>query len=125
MNFAQAVIPAMMPHGGTFIFTGATMGIREFNPLHRLEADGRLMVIPSGGSAQFSSCAPMAFARRGLSQSLAREFGPKGVHVAHVIIDGLIDTERVRGMMGEVKDDNTVCFPSVQNVVRPEVADDA
>lgn len=34
-------------------------------------------------------------------QSLAKEFGPKGVHVAHVIIDGLIDTERVKGMAGE------------------------
>lgn len=106
----------MMPHGGTFIFTGATMGIRELTPVCSPEADGRLKLMLLGGSAQFSSCAPMAFARRGLSQSLAREFGPKGVHVAHVIIDGLIDTERVRGMMGEVKDDNTVWFPSVQTV---------
>lgn len=57
----------------------------------------------------------MAFARRGLSQSLAREFGPKGVHVAHVVIDGLIDTERVRGMMGEVKDDNTVCYEKLSS----------
>lgn len=37
------------------------------------------------------------------TQSLAREFGPKGVHVAHVIIDGLIDTERVKGFAGEAE----------------------
>ena len=38
-----------------------------------------------------------------MAQSLAREFHPKGVHVAHALIDGLIDTERVQGMMGEVE----------------------
>ncbi len=43
------------------------------------------------GGAKFSVLAPAMFARRALSQSLAREFGPKGVHVAHVIVDGHID----------------------------------
>ena len=37
-------------------------------------------------------------------QSLAREFGPKNIHVAHTIIDGLIDTDRVRSMVGETED---------------------
>lgn len=37
------------------------------------------------------------------TQSLAREFGPKGVHVAHIIIDGLIDTERVKGFAGQAE----------------------
>ena len=32
-----------------------------------------------------------------MSQSLAREFGPKGVHVSHAIIDGIIDTEKTKG----------------------------
>ena len=36
------------------------------------------------------------FARRALAQSLAREFGPRGVHVAHAIIDGVIDIPRTR-----------------------------
>lgn len=44
------------------------------------------------------------FARRALAQSLAREFGPQGVHVAHVIIDAVMDTPPVRQWMGEDKD---------------------
>jgi NAD(P)-dependent dehydrogenase (short-subunit alcohol dehydrogenase family) len=54
--------------GGTVIFTGATSSIR-----------GR------EGAAAFSSA---KFAVRGLAESMAREFGPQGVHVAHVVIDG-------------------------------------
>ena len=34
---------------------------------------------------------------RSLAQSLAREFGPQGVHVAHAIIDGVIDVEKTKG----------------------------
>jgi len=62
---------------GTIIFTGATAGIR--------------------GGAKFSAFASAKFALRGLAQALAREFGPVGVHVAHLVLDGLIDevqTER-------------------------------
>jgi NAD(P)-dependent dehydrogenase (short-subunit alcohol dehydrogenase family) len=54
--------------GGTIVFTGATSSIR-----------GR------DGAAAFSSA---KFAVRGLAESMAREFGPRGVHVAHVVIDG-------------------------------------
>lgn len=36
------------------------------------------------------------FAMRALSQSLAREFGPQGIHVVHAIIDGVIDIERTK-----------------------------
>ncbi|WP_136600673.1 SDR family NAD(P)-dependent oxidoreductase [Salinigranum halophilum] len=54
--------------GGTIVFTGATSSVR-----------GR------GGAAAFSSA---KFAVRGLAESMAREFGPQGVHVAHVVIDG-------------------------------------
>lgn len=36
------------------------------------------------------------FARRALGQSLAREFGPRGVHVAHAVVDGVIDVPRTR-----------------------------
>ena len=46
-----------------------------------------------GGAVAFSSA---KFAVRGLAQSLAVEFWPKGIHVAHVIIDGVIDTPEVR-----------------------------
>ena len=59
---------------GAIIFTGATSSVR-----------GR------GGALAFSSA---KFAVRGLAQSLAVELWPKGIHVAHVIIDGVIDTPR-------------------------------
>ena len=72
MMSAQAVIPHMAARGkGTVIFSGATAGIR--------------------GGANFAAFASAKFALRGLAQSLAREFGPRGVHVAHLVLDGLID----------------------------------
>jgi NAD(P)-dependent dehydrogenase (short-subunit alcohol dehydrogenase family) len=61
---------------GAIIFTGATSSVR-----------GR------GGAVAFSSA---KFAVRGLAQSLAVELWPKGIHVAHVVIDGVIDTPKVR-----------------------------
>jgi NAD(P)-dependent dehydrogenase (short-subunit alcohol dehydrogenase family) len=61
---------------GAIIFTGATSSVR-----------GR------SGAVAFSSA---KFAVRGLAQSLALEFWPKGIHVAHVVIDGVIDTRKVR-----------------------------
>ena len=65
---------AMLPRGsGTIIFTGATASIR-------------------GGSG-FCAFAGAKFALRALAQSMARELGPKGLHVAHTLIDGAIDTE--------------------------------
>jgi len=68
----QAVIPHMAARRqGTVILTGATAGLR--------------------GNANFSAFASAKFALRGLAQSLAREYGAKGVHVAHVVLDGLID----------------------------------
>lgn len=44
------------------------------------------------------------FAIRALSQSLAREYGPRGIHVAHVIVDGIIDTEKTKGFKEDVAD---------------------
>lgn len=65
---------AMVPRGrGTIIFTGATASIR--------------------GREGFSAFSGAKFALRALAQSMARELGPQGVHVAHTIIDGAIDTE--------------------------------
>lgn len=62
------------PHPPSLIITGATASLR--------------------GSATTSSFASGKFALRATGQSLAREFGPKGVHVAHAIIDGVIDIPR-------------------------------
>ncbi|WWC67954.1 uncharacterized protein I206_101873 [Kwoniella pini CBS 10737] len=91
-NFSQSIIPLFLSNEpdeitgarGVLLFTGATMSLR--------------------GGAKFSSLAPGMFARRSLSQSLAREFGPKGIHVGHIILDGIIETDRVKEMMGEDKD---------------------
>jgi len=74
---AREALPDMLKrHVGAIIFTGATSSVR-----------GR------GGAVAFSSA---KFAVRGLAQSLAVELWPKGIHVAHVIIDGVIDTRKVR-----------------------------
>ncbi|KAJ4145356.1 hypothetical protein LMH87_004209 [Akanthomyces muscarius] len=77
--FAQKTLPQLLAavdakpqHPPTLIVTGATAAIR--------------------GSAKFATFAAGKFAQRGITQSLAREFGPRGVHVAYTIIDGGIDT---------------------------------
>jgi NAD(P)-dependent dehydrogenase (short-subunit alcohol dehydrogenase family) len=62
---------------GTIIFTGATASVR--------------------GGANFASFASAKHALRALSQSMARELGPMGIHVGHIIVDGMIDSEAVRG----------------------------
>jgi NAD(P)-dependent dehydrogenase (short-subunit alcohol dehydrogenase family) len=67
----------MLPRGkGTMLFTGATASLR--------------------GSAGYAAFAGAKHALRALAQSLARELGPRGIHVAHVVIDGAIDTEFIR-----------------------------
>lgn len=48
------------------------------------------------GSSNFSTLAAGKFASRAIGQSLAREFGPQGVHVAHVIVDGVIDVPKTK-----------------------------
>ncbi|MDQ3120213.1 MAG: SDR family NAD(P)-dependent oxidoreductase [Verrucomicrobiota bacterium] len=67
---ARETAPEMLAAGaGAMIFTGATSSVR------------------GGGWLAFSSA---KFALRGLAQSLARELWPQGIHVAHVVVDGLI-----------------------------------
>lgn len=56
------------------------------------------------GSANCASFASGKFALRALSQSLAREFGPQGVHVSHVIVDGVIDIPRTKAWKFEHPD---------------------
>ncbi|MEM1386228.1 MAG: SDR family NAD(P)-dependent oxidoreductase [Pseudomonadota bacterium] len=76
---AQATLkPMVRAGGGAFIVSGATASLR--------------------GGARFSAFASAKFALRGLTQSLAREFQPAGVHVCHTILDGIIDTERSRAL---------------------------
>ena len=69
----REVARAMLERGrGTILFTGATASVR--------------------GSAGFAAFAGAKHALRALAQSMARELGPQGIHVAHVVIDGAIDT---------------------------------
>ena len=67
----------MVPRGkGTILFTGATASLR--------------------GSAGFAAFAGAKHALRALAQSMARELGPQGIHVAHVVVDAAIDTAFIR-----------------------------
>lgn len=77
VHLAQVTLPVMAEAGGgTFIVSGATASLR--------------------GAKNFSAFSSAKFALRALTQSLAKEYGPKGVHVAHVILDGILDTEASR-----------------------------
>lgn len=76
---AREAAPKMVERGkGTILFSGATASLR--------------------GSARFSCLAVGKFGLRALAQSLARELGPRGVHVAHVVIDGQILSDQARRM---------------------------
>jgi NAD(P)-dependent dehydrogenase (short-subunit alcohol dehydrogenase family) len=80
---------------GTIIFTGATASMR--------------------GGAGFAAFAGGKHALRALSQSMARELGPKGIHVAHVVIDGAIDTEFIASNFPEryaLKDQDGILQPA-------------
>ena len=66
---------------GTIIFTGATASLR--------------------GGAKFAAFSGAKMALRALAQSMARELGPQGIHVAHAVIDGAIDTEFIRSNFPE------------------------
>ena len=79
---------------GTILFTGATAGMR--------------------GSTNFAAFAGAKFALRALAQSMARELGPKNIHVAHVVVDGAIDTEFIRTNFPEryaLKDQDGILNP--------------
>ena len=71
---ARAMLTRNAEHKGTIIFTGATASLR--------------------GGALFHNLAVGKFGLRALAQSMAREFQPQGIHVAHIVIDGQIEGER-------------------------------
>src|SRR5712671_3212933 len=74
---AQQVVPAMLrKQRGVILFTGATAGVKPF---------------PT--SAAFG---PAKFAMRGLAQVMARDLGPKGIHIAWINVDGAIDMPLIR-----------------------------
>ena len=80
--FGREAARRMAPRGkGTILFTGATASVR--------------------GSAQFAAFAAAKGGLRQVAQSMARELGPKNIHVAHVVVDGMIDNRRTRERMAE------------------------
>lgn len=80
---AQEALRRMLPQGrGTLILTGASASLRARPP--------------------FTAFAAAKFALRALAQGLAREYGPRGIHVAHVVIDGVLDGERARRQFPEL-----------------------
>jgi NAD(P)-dependent dehydrogenase (short-subunit alcohol dehydrogenase family) len=88
---AQQVLPAMVEAGrGTILLTGASAAMR--------------------GKANFSALAVGKFGLRALAQSMAREFGPQGVHVAHIIVDGQINTPGARERFPD-REDHTLLSP--------------
>jgi NAD(P)-dependent dehydrogenase (short-subunit alcohol dehydrogenase family) len=88
---AQQVLPAMVEaERGTILLTGASAALR--------------------GKANFSALAVGKFGLRALAQSMAREFGPQGIHVSHVIVDGQINTPRI-GEMFPDREEHTLLSP--------------
>jgi NAD(P)-dependent dehydrogenase (short-subunit alcohol dehydrogenase family) len=88
---AREVLPAMVEAGhGTILLTGASAALR--------------------GKARFSALAVGKFGLRALAQSMAREFGPQGIHVSHVIIDGQINTPSIQEMMPD-REEHTLLSP--------------
>jgi NAD(P)-dependent dehydrogenase (short-subunit alcohol dehydrogenase family) len=76
----RETVRRMLPRGrGTILFTGASASLR--------------------GKAYFAAFAAAKAGLRAVAQSMAREFGPKGIHVAHVIIDGGISGYRLKSRM--------------------------
>ena len=79
INLANGVLPEMVDTGGgTFIVSGATATLR----------DGK----------NFAAFASAKVALRALTRSITREYGSKGVYVAHVILDGIVDTNSSRNL---------------------------
>jgi NAD(P)-dependent dehydrogenase (short-subunit alcohol dehydrogenase family) len=94
---ARRMVARPMPasgHRGTILFTGATASLR--------------------GGANFAAFSGAKMALRALAQSMARELGPQGIHVAHVVVDGAIDTEFIRSNFPEryaLKDEGGILNP--------------
>ncbi|EKT4568991.1 SDR family oxidoreductase [Pseudomonas putida] len=93
---AQAVARRMVQRErGTLLFTGATAGTR--------------------GAAGFAAFAGAKRGLRALAQSMARELGPRNIHVAHVVVDGAIDTAFIRDSFPEryaLKDQDGILDPA-------------
>ena len=92
LYLARATIPAMLENGkGTILITGNTSATR--------------------GKTNWGFFASTKAAQRILAESIAREFGPKGIHTAYIMIDASIDTPRTRPVLAPDKPDNFFAKP--------------
>ena len=90
-HIGKAAASRMLPRGrGTILFTGATAALR--------------------GGAGFATLAVPKFGLRALAQSMAREFGPQGLHIGHVIVDGMILSER-HGELAKLRPEDGLLAP--------------
>jgi NAD(P)-dependent dehydrogenase (short-subunit alcohol dehydrogenase family) len=103
---AQQAVRRMLPSGrGCIVFTGASASVK--------------------GYAQSAPFAMGKFALRGLAQSMARELHPKGIHVAHIIIDGGIRSERRAdppGKTASLLDPNAIASTYLSVIRQPQSA---
>ena len=96
----------MLPRGqGSIFFTGATAGLR--------------------GGVGYAAFASAKFGLRAVAQSAARELGPQGIHVAHLVIDSGVDTAWVRERLRERAGDEAVANLKPDQLMRPEAVADA
>jgi NAD(P)-dependent dehydrogenase (short-subunit alcohol dehydrogenase family) len=82
--FGREAARRMLPAGGTLLFTGATASVRARPP--------------------FTAFASAKAALRALAHGMAREFGPSGLHVGHIIIDGMIDGDQLNRRFPDLKE---------------------
>ncbi|CUS08566.1 unnamed protein product [Tuber aestivum] len=104
--FSKATIPLLLEskhleYPPTLIFTGATASVKA--------------------SANFTAFAAGKWATRALSQGLAKEFGPQGVHVSHAIIDGIIDVPGTKEWTFD--DEDAKISPDAVSLVSPNIRD--
>lgn len=96
----QTAIRSMMEYnngkGGSILVTGATSSVR--------------------GREGFAAFAASKGGLRQICQSVAREYGPNNIHVAHIIVDGLIDSQEARDFLGLEKGQRF----ATHSVLRPE-----
>lgn len=81
---AKAALPTLLLNGGSLLFTGASASMR--------------------GRPGFAHFGAAKAGLRNLAQALAKDYGPKGVHVGHVVVDGVINGEMIRTRFGDYLD---------------------
>jgi NAD(P)-dependent dehydrogenase (short-subunit alcohol dehydrogenase family) len=93
----QAFAPDMLASGGAIVVTGNTSAWR--------------------GAANFAAFAPSKAAQRILAEAMARSLGPKGVHVAYVVIDAVIDVPWTRHAFASKPDEFFACPAAIADTV--------